>query len=229
MNDKIIGIIGGMGPEATANLYYNLIKKTKIKKDQDHFRVIIDSNSKIPDRTEAILFNGESPVTEMVSAAKNLEKANVDVACITCITAHYFIDEIQKEVDYKILNAIDELNNYIKNEHKGIKKIGILSTSGTVKTEIFNKYLQGYDIIYPDKKIQENNVMEAIYGVEGIKNGINDNRNKELLLSAGESLIDRGAEVLIAGCTEIGLAICDSDFNVPLLDPMDVIVSKLIR
>ena len=95
MNDKLIGILGGMGPEATAHFYFKLIKATPSKTDQDHFRVIMDSNSKIPDRTSAIFGNGENPVPALIETAKTLECAKVDVACIPCITAHYFIDEIQ--------------------------------------------------------------------------------------------------------------------------------------
>jgi len=142
MNNKVIGIIGGMGPEATANFYMNLIKATKVNVDQDHFRVIIDSNSKIPDRTKAILGVGESPVNQMIDAAKNLEKTGVDIGCIPCITAHYFIEDVSKAVNYPILNALKELERFIELRFSNIKKIGILATSGTVNSELFTKYLK---------------------------------------------------------------------------------------
>src|SRR5699024_11272640 len=74
MNNKVIGIIGGMGPEATANLFMKIIKATKVKEEQEHFRVIIDSNPKIPDRTKAILGKGQSPVNAIVDIANNLDK-----------------------------------------------------------------------------------------------------------------------------------------------------------
>ncbi len=78
MGEKIIGILGGMGPEATADLFHRIIRATPVKRDQDHFRVIIDSNSKIADRTPAILGTGPSPLPMMVETGKNLERAGAD-------------------------------------------------------------------------------------------------------------------------------------------------------
>ena len=113
MRDRILGIIGGMGPEATAQLYMKMIKATKVKKDQEHFRIIIDSNPKIPDRTRAILGLGENPVPMIIETARNLERMGVDIACIPCMTSHYFFDEIQSGVEMKIMNALEELKKYI--------------------------------------------------------------------------------------------------------------------
>ena len=80
-----------MGPEASAQIYMKMIKATKVKRDQDHFRIIIDSNPKIPDRTRAILGLGESPVPEIIKTANNLLKMGVELACIPCITSHFFL------------------------------------------------------------------------------------------------------------------------------------------
>ncbi len=96
--EKIIGILGGMGPAATLALYERIIALTPAQCDQDHLRVIIDSNPKIPDRTAAILGNGESPLPAMAESAKTLERAGADFIVIPCNTAHYWLDELQKEV-----------------------------------------------------------------------------------------------------------------------------------
>lgn len=229
MNDKKIGIIGGMGPEATADLYLKIIKNTKVNKDQDHYRVIIDSNAKIPDRTKAILYDGEDPVPALIETAKNLEKLSVDIACIPCITAHYFFDRIQKSVNYKIINIIEELVNYIEKNHPDIEYIGILSTTGTIKTKLFDQYLKNYSLIYPTEKIQEMNVMEAIYGQKGIKSGSDPKFARELLIESGELLIERGAEIIIAGCTEIGLVLSNDFLDVEILDLLEIASKTLIR
>jgi len=84
MTEKIIGILGGMGPEATIDLFYKIIKFTPAKKDQDHLRIIIDNNPKIPDRTAAILGKGEDPIPALRETAKNLEKAGADFIIIPC-------------------------------------------------------------------------------------------------------------------------------------------------
>jgi aspartate racemase len=228
MNDKIIGIIGGMGPEATADFYSKIIKATKVTKDQEHFRVIIDSNPKIPDRTLAIIGEGESPVDEMIKTAKNLELANVEVACIPCITAHYFIDEIQSQVNFKILNALDVLNDYIKKNHKDAKKIGVLSTTGTMKAGMFHKYLPDYEILYPNSKDQAEKVMEAIYGKNGIKCGNYGEEPISLLVEAANGLISAGADLIVSGCTEISIVLKPERINRPLIDTMEVLAQKLV-
>ncbi|SHJ78537.1 aspartate racemase [Anaerobranca californiensis DSM 14826] len=229
MNKKVIGIIGGMGPEATADLFLKIIQKTKAEKDQDHFRIIIDNNPHIPDRTKAILYGGESPVKALIETAKNLEKSGVDIACIPCMTAHYFIEEIQKNVSYPILNAFDVIRKHIFNNYPNIKNIGVLATTGTVKTGIFEKYLNFTNVIYPSSIIQKDKVMEAIYGEKGIKRGVKNEIPLNLLKDAAKYLISQGVELLIFGCTEIGLVLKQEHVEVPVIDPMDILADELIK
>src|SRR5690554_5446049 len=105
MKEKVIGILGGMGPEATCEIFRKIIKFTQVKTDAEHIRVVIDSNTKIPDRTKAIFGKGISPVKEMVATAKNLQGAGADFIIIPCMTAHFFIDEVQKAIDIPIING----------------------------------------------------------------------------------------------------------------------------
>lgn len=229
MNDTIIGIIGGMGPEATADLFMKIIRATKVDKEQDHFRIVIDNNPKIPDRTRAIFGGGESPVEAIVETAKNLDKAGVDIGCIPCITAHYFFDEIQSRVPFKIVNALEKLNLYLKENYPEVKTVGVLATSGTVETKLFNKYLVDYNIVYPSKQIQSEKVMEAIYGKSGIKKGNTGKKNIDLLVDASNDLISNGAELIIGGCTEITLALKPHNIDKPLVDPMDVVAEYIAK
>ncbi|MFZ0369674.1 MAG: amino acid racemase [Halobacillus sp.] len=229
MNDKLIGILGGMGPEATAECYLKIIRATSARKDQEHFRVIIDSNAKIPDRTEAISGRGENPVPEMIHAAKNLEKLDVEVACIPCMTAHYFIEDVQKEVSYPLLNAFLELKKFIRNFYPDISKIGILATTGTLETGLFEKYLDHLDIVYPTPMTQNEKVMKSIYGENGIKSGNTDGEPLELLKDASQELLDNGAQLIISGCTEIGLVLKPYHLPVPLVDPMEVVANVVVK
>lgn len=229
MKSRVIGIIGGMGPEATVDLYMKIIKETKVEKEQDHFRVIIDSNPKIPDRTKAILGDGESPLNAMLEMGKGLEKLGVDLCCIPCITAHYFIEELQEKLSFKILNALEEVNIYLKENHPKVKDIGILATMGTISTQMFNKYLPDFNIIYPDEKTQKEKVMEAIYGVEGIKRGYLEGKPLIYLQEAARELIEKGAEIIIGGCTEVTLILKTNHIDRLLIDPMDILAKKLVR
>lgn len=229
MNDKILGIIGGMGPEATISFYSRIIKLTKVHKDQEHFRVVIDSNTKIPDRTDAILRNGDSPLPALIETAENVKKMGAEVAGIPCITAHYYIDALRQAVDLNIISAIEVLGDKLHTAYPAVKKIGILATSGTVQSRLFNEQLSPLEILYPYAENQEKKVMEAIYGEEGIKNiGINK-KSLNLLIAAGNELIDRGAEVIVAGCTEIGVILNQDHFNIPFMDPMDVLAEYMIK
>ncbi len=229
MNDKIIGILGGMGPEATAECYLKIIRATNASKDQEHFRVIIDSNSKIPDRTEAISGRGPNPVPEMVHAAKNLEKLDVDVACIPCMTAHYFIDDVQREVNVPLLNAFLETKKFIQDVHPKATKIGVLATTGTLESGLFEKYLDDMDVIYPTPYTQQEKVMKAIYGEDGIKSGNTDGEPLHLLQEASQELMENGAEVIISGCTEIGLVLKPYHVKTPLIDPMEVVAHAVVK
>src|SRR5208337_1505190 len=99
MSQKMtIGILGGMGPEATIDLFTKIVHSTPVSRDQDHLRLIIDNNPGIPDRQKAILENGPSPATMLIKTAKNLAVAGADFIVMPCNTAHYWIQEIRKAV-----------------------------------------------------------------------------------------------------------------------------------
>ena len=164
MNEKIIGILGGMGPEATLDLFYKIIKLSPAKKDQDHCRIIIDNNPKIPDRTNAILGTGKDPLPELIMTAQNLEKAGADFIIMPCNTAHYFISGIQQNVNIPILNMIEESANYVKNIFPSFKKVGLFASKGTYKTKLYNSFFnaKNIDILIPTPTEQEK-IMDLIY------------------------------------------------------------------
>lgn len=226
---KIIGILGGMGPEATADLFVDIINATPVEKDQDHFRVIIDSNPKIPDRTAHILGHGEDPLPEMYNTAMNLEKAGADVIAIPCMTAHYYRENLQKKISIPIVNAYELLNQWIKNNYPEVKKVGVLATTGSRKTKQFEKALTDYEVVFPSDNVQENCVMKAIYGKEGIKAGYRQGMPKKLIVEASDYLIEQGCELIVAGCTEIILGVKATDIDVPLADPMKIMAEYLTQ
>ncbi|MCC5910709.1 MAG: aspartate/glutamate racemase family protein [Clostridiaceae bacterium] len=227
MREKVIGILGGMGPEATCEIFRRIIKLTDVEDDKDHIRVIIDSNSKIPDRTKSILYKGVSPINEMVETAKNLEIAGVDFIIMPCITAHYFIDEIQKNIAIPIINALEETNKYVEKTYPSIEKLGILATTGTIKMQLFQHAMKGKEIILPNKEMQEM-VMDTIYGVGGIKSGNTSSHAIKKLVSAVETMKSQGIEAVVAGCTEIGLVMTSEYINLPVIDPLTILAKKAI-
>ncbi|MBU1035633.1 amino acid racemase [bacterium] len=227
MPEKIIGILGGMGPEATIDLFYKIIKFTPAEKDQDHLRIIIDNNPKIPDRTAAILGKGEDPLPALRESARNLEKAGADFIVIPCNTAHYFLSSIQKNVKIPVLNMIEEAASETQQRIPQIKKVGLLASIGTYKTEIYPQQFKKFNIevIYPDKKDKEE-AMKAIYAV---KAGDLSNEVKGNILKIVQKLIDKGAEAIIAGCTEIPLILKEGDVSVPIIDPTQILARIAVQ
>ncbi len=228
LQEKIIGILGGMGPDATCVLFDRIIKSTNAKCDSEHVRIIIDNNPKIPDRTGAILGKSASPVSELVKTATNLQNSGADFIVIPCITSHYYFKEIQKEVNVPILNMLEITREYIDKCLGSMNKIGVIATSGTIKTNLFQNLLVGKEVIIPTEKEQNDYVMEIIYGKEGVKAGNRSGKVKEHLAEIIERLKDRGAEAIIAGCTEISIVLNQSDIDIPLIDPLTLIAKKSV-
>lgn len=221
MNTNIIGVLGGMGPLATASFFRKIIEETEVTKDQDHYRVIIDSNPKIPDRTKAILYGGESPLSEMIKTAQNLEQSGATVLAMPCITAHYFHEEIQKHVSIPFYHVLQGLDDYLADNFASVTKIGVLSTTATKETELFQTYIKSKSVLFPDHSVQEDKVMRAIFGEKGIKQGNSGEYPKQLLKEAADQLIDEmGCELIIGGCTEVELVLRSDDLSVPFIDPM---------
>ncbi len=221
---KIIGILGGMGPEATSKLFQEIISITPASKDQEHLPIIIYNNPSIPDRTEAILYDGESPVPELVATAKILEKAGADFILMPCNAAHYFIDDIQKEISIPIINMLEETAKFINKNYSNAQSIGLLATSGTVESGIYNDVFDkfGLSIIVPDKNTQEGFVMRAVYGEKGIKAGYKS-FPRNLLKKAANELIGKGADIIVAGCTEIAIVITQKLFDFVVVDPSKIL------
>ena len=227
MAEKIIGILGGMGPEATADLFYRIIRATPVQKDQDHIRTIIYSNSKVPDRTAAIRGSGPSPVPEMLKAAKALETAGADFIIIPCNTAHYFIDDLRDGVGIPILHMIELTAQRVQKESPSVGRAGLIATDGTVRSGIYHRSFSeiGVEIITPAENLQKE-AMKAIY--EHVKTGDLE-RGGEILREVANHLIGRGSQVILCGCTEVSLVLKDGGVPIPIVDPLQVLAETAVE
>ena len=127
---KIIGIIGGMGPLATADLFEKIIRATAAARDQDFPHVIVDCNTDIPDRTAAILMGGEDPVPQLVRSANTLAAAGADVLIMPCNTAHWFYDELCLRTHLPVLHMLRLTADRL--ERAGVNAVGLLVTDRTI-------------------------------------------------------------------------------------------------
>lgn len=222
---KSIGIIGGMGAAATCDLFNKIINMTDAKSDQEHIHMLIDCNTNIPDRTKAILGKGEDPVPEMVRSGIRLQAMGADVLVMPCNTAHYFYDKITPFFDIPLLNMLKLTAEEI--QKRGISKIGLLATDGTIQSGVYHKVLAtaGIDVVVPSTEKQAS-VMEVIYS--GVKAS---NRNIDLRGFYGtmDELLEQGAEILILGCTELPVAFEIYHIDRPMIDPTAVLAAAAIQ
>lgn len=226
MGEKTVGILGGMGPEATVDLYLKLIKATPAKVDQEHLRVIIDSNPKIPDRTAAILQGGEDPLPLLRETANNLTRAGADLILIPCNTAHYFHAKVQESCSVPVLNMIKECAQWGKTHIANLSRVGLLASSGTVATGLYHDTLKvyGVEVLIPSEEEQKL-VMDVIYK---IKAGHPGAQLKDTLLEASRGILAAGAQALVLGCTELPIVLKEGEAPVPILDPTDILARRAV-
>ena len=228
---KFLGILGGMGSQAGLYLFQKVLSHTPVKVDQDHLEILVYSNARVPDRTEGILGQGPSAEPELIRSVVFLEQAGVDCIIIACVTAHHYLKAMRARVDTRILSLVEETCSHLEENLPGRNRVGLLASTATLKARVFQEVLETRSlktVLLPDA-LQEDLVMGAIYGPEGIKVGFTDEKNREKLRLAADALIQEGAEIVLAACTEIPLVLKETGRDVPLLDPMDILAARAVK
>lgn len=222
---KTIGIIGGMGPLATADLFRKIVLLADVGSDQGHPRVLIDSNTAIPDRTAAILSGGENPIPALAASARTLERAGADVLMMPCNTAHYFYNGVKAATSLPILHMLQLTAEEI--DRRGIRTVGLLATDGTINTGIYEKLFaeHGVKVIKPDPEGQKL-VMGVIY--DGVKAG-NMEFDTAPFRALLESMLAAGVESFVLGCTELPIAFDDYKLPYPVVDPTRVLAEAALK
>jgi aspartate racemase len=226
MPDRLIGILGGMGPEATLDLYRHIIDLTPANKDQDHFKVLIYSNPQIPDRTRAIVEGGESPLISLIESARLLEQSGAGIIAMPCNTAHYFLPQVQEKIGIPILNMIQETCRVLCTRLPSDKKVGLLASIGTVRSGVYHQVMSnaGVEILAPEEADQER-IQIAIMQV---KAGVHTQSTREIFESAGMQLVDAGARAIILGCTEVPLAFNPDRIDYPSLNSTRILAQAAV-
>lgn len=226
MKEKIVGIMGGMGPEATIDLFARIVEETHAKHDEEHLRIIIDNNPKMPSRQDAIMNGGESPVPAMIATAENLKRAGADFIIIGANTAHYFFDEVAAGVDIPFLHIINEAVKETIKQVPNIKKVGVLATTAAMKTKLYEKCCSKFnvEVVNIPSEIQDK-IHSSIFKFkyEGLTQDV-----LNMMMEGVTYLEQNGAQALIMGCTEIPVILKGQQFNLPLIDPNDVIAKVAV-
>ena len=224
---KTIGILGGMGPLATADLFRKITCLTKAGCDNDHIRVYIDSNSAIADRTAAILHGGKDPVPEMTSALRHLEACGADCIIMPCNTAHYFLPQLQAKTETPFISMLAATAKACAAQFPG-KTAAVLGTKGTLATGLYDRALEAEHVSFllPEEP-ERDELMRLIYDV--VK------ASKPLLpeAEAWQRLLDglraRGADYFILGCTELPILADTLPAAGPFIDPTAELAKAAIR
>lgn len=224
--EGILGVLGGMGPQATNTFYQRIIDRTQAETDQEHLRVLIWSDAKIPDRTAGILAGPEAAeqvYQALLDGARLLERAGCTVLAIPCNTSHYFADRLQAQLKIPLIHMIRETVAAI--QAMGKKTVGILATDGTVRTGIYQKELTaaGLTPVTLPEELQ-GVVMSIIY--DEIKRGETGSREKFGEVDAW--LRQAGCDCAILGCTE--LSVYRNLHSLPpyYIDAMEVLAQQAI-
>lgn len=224
----VVGILGGMGPEATADFYLKLVYATPARCDQEHLRVLIWSDPTIPDRTEALLTHGADPRPALIAGAKLLKRSGAEMLAVPCNTAHAFLQAVQAQVDVPIIHMIEETAKYVRQLVPPVQKVGLLSTTGTQKAGLYQSWLEtcGVAVITPADDSQEDLVMGSIRAIKAGKPG---SAVRPQLTRAALGLIEAGAQAIIGGCTEVPVGLSGSDIPVPFIDPAEILAAAVVR
>jgi aspartate racemase len=198
---RLLGILGGLGPMASVYFCEMLISHTRALRDCDHINFLLSSRADTPDRSSFILGqSSDDPTGAMIEEALRLERAGAEVIAIPCNTAHYFYDSICNEVSIPVLNIIRETAKYCKSS--GVTKIAVLATEGTASSGAYQKFLDEYEIeVLPLTSDEQSVITHIIF--DQIKSGAEPDLKSFLRVS--NSLIARGAQLIILGCTELSL------------------------
>lgn len=224
---KTIGVLGGLGPEATLDFFAKLLQRTNASTDQDHLRVIIDNNPKVPNRNLAMAGEGPSPGPALAAMASGLENAGADFLVMACHSAHAFEEEIRAAITIPFISMIDETCDHVLARHPNVSNVGLLAADACRRAKLYETALgmRGYNALGLDA-LEQRQFMSLLYD---IKRGDRSERLTCSMGALGERLVLRGAEVIIAACTEVPLVIGESDLTCALIDATDVLANCCVR
>ena len=198
-----LGVLGGMGPQATNTFYQFVIDRTDAQTDQEHVNALILSDSEMPDRTSAILSGGEARegvYRRLLADARLLEGSGCTCIAVPCNTSHFFLDRVQEEIGIPILHMIRETARLLAAQ--GLKRPGILATDGTIQTGLYQKEFSaaGIEAVVPSTQAQEL-VMSLIY--DDVKAGRDGDPQK--FAAIHEDLLAQGCDCGVLACTELSV------------------------
>jgi len=225
-NDKVVGIIGGMGPDATVDFMSRVLRATPANADQDHVRMVVEHNPRIPSRQLAMKGEGENPGPVIAAMAARLEAAGADFLVMPCNLAHAWQSDIRAATSIPFVSIVDESLLSALSRSDDQSAIGLMTTPGCFTSGLYQQALS--DAGRPAIVQTPDELSETMLLVEKIKGGDQSTEVADGLKQLANRLVDRGAKVLIAACTEFPLVLTESMFNVAFVSSTDVLAKKTV-
>jgi aspartate racemase len=218
---RVVGVIGGMGPEATVDLMRRVIAKTQADDDQDHVHLLVESNPKIPSRIAHLIEGtGIDPTPELIRIAQNLQRAGAQALAIPCNTAHGYADAIKRSVSIPMLDMVALTVEEIGARGK-IRSVGLLASTAVINTKLFATALcaEGIEVVLPPR---QEHVMALIKAVKRGDTGAKMQENLGVLAAE----LARQSDVLLVACSE--LSVIAAGIEVPFVDSLDVLAQAVV-
>ena len=221
-----LGILGGMGPEATSVLYKRITDRTVVSRDQDHINIVIFSHADLPDRTECILCGKSEELWGILeNDVRLLMQAGCEYLAVPCNTCHYFANQFQEKTGGHFINMITETAEHVA--ERRFRRVGVLATSGTLESNLYRDALEacGVEAVYPDQEHQEA-VMTLIY--DQIKRG--EKGDKHLFQEIVRYMRSMECEAVVLACTELSVFAVNHELNGDFyIDALEALAKKCIE
>jgi aspartate racemase len=220
---RTVGVMGGLGPAATLDFFAKVLRATEAARDQDHIRLLIDNNPAVPNRNEAAAGRGPSPGPALAAMARGLEAAGADFLVMVCNAAHGWEGEIRAAVRLPFVSLIAETVAAARALRPGLTRVGVLASSGCHDAGLYEAAFaaEGVEVLTPERA-----AFMAL--LDGIKAGEVGEGVRRAMRDLAQGLADGGAELIIAGCTEVPLVLADGEISAPLVSSTDVLVARTI-
>jgi aspartate racemase len=223
-----VGVIGGMGPEATVDLMRRVIAQTPAEDDQDHVHMLVDNNPQVPSRIAAIIDKtGPSPAPTLIAMARGLQRQGADFLVMPCNTAHHYHADIAGAVQIPVLHLMELVATQVAAAQPGVQQVGLLASSALQHIHLYEPWLEavGARVLYPPPDRQE----DLMALIRAIKAGGPDPARLEALNTAAASLADAGVECLIIACTELSVIADRLVTKLPVFDAADVLARAVLK
>lgn len=225
-SDKLVGVIGGMGPGATVDFMSLVLELTPAANDQDHVRMLVEQNPRIPSRQLAMCGKGENPGPVIASMASRLEAAGADFLVMPCNTAHAWQSDIVAATSIPFISIVDESVADALSRSDDSSAIGLMTTPGCFAAGLYQDAISANNRSVIAQTGEE--MTETIKLVDKIKSGDLSTEVSDGLRVLADALIKRGARILIAACTEIPLVLDASMFDIAVVSTTNVLAAKTV-